>query len=252
MGIGPGDAGHLAPRAREALAEANVLAGYRTYLKLLDRTLTEGKQLISTGMTDEIERCRLAIEAAGSGSRVAVVCSGDPGVYAMAGLIFELLEASGLIGRLEVEIIPGIPALSAAAALLGAPLMHDFACLSLSDLLTPWELIERRIQAAAAGDFVVVIYNPRSKKRPWQLGKARELLLEQRSGKTPVGVVRNAARSDQSVILTTLEDLDPESVDMLCTIIVGNSQTRIIGERHMVTPRGYLAKYGEGLPSSRS
>jgi precorrin-3B C17-methyltransferase len=252
IGIGPGDPGHLAPRARQVLAEAEVLAGYRTYLGLLEDDLTEGKEIISTGMTSEIERCRQAIEAARSGLQVAVVCSGDPGIYAMAGLIFELLEQEGLLTELEVQVVPGIPAFSAAAALLGAPLMHDFASISLSDLLTPWEVIEGRLQAAASGDFVLVLYNPRSTKRHWQLEEARRILLQYRSEQTPVGVVRNAGRQDQSVSLTSLLRLDPDTVDMLCTVIVGNSQTRVLGGDRMVTPRGYLGKYGDRLRSNKA
>lgn len=246
VGLGPGDPSYLAGKAGEALSKAEVVAGYKTYLQLVPQDLLQGKETVSTGMKSEIERCERAIDAALEGRRVAVICSGDPGIYAMAGLVFELLEQRGLSGSLPVEVIPGIPAFCAAAALLGAPLMHDFASVSLSDLLTPWEVIERRIRAAAEADFVLVIYNPKSKQRSWQLGQAIELLLQYREPTTPVGIVRNAYREGESVWITTLSRLDAAKVDMLCTLICGNSQTRILGSR-MVTPRGYLEKYNSQL-----
>jgi precorrin-3B C17-methyltransferase len=244
VSLGPGDPRYLAPAAAGALARAEVIVGYKTYVALIDPALRKAKEIISTGMTAEIKRCRLAIDRALAGQPTAVVSGGDAGVYGMAGLVLELLAEQGLLDRLEVEVIPGIPALSAAAALLGAPLTHDFAAVSLSDLMTPWEVIQSRVKAAAGADFVLVIYNPRSKKRDWQLKAVLDLLLEFRDKDTPVGVVRNAMREGQSVRVTTLGHLDDSAVDMLSTIIVGNSRTRILGGK-MVTPRGYLEKYRE-------
>lgn len=223
--------------------------GYRTYLELA-KPLLGDKELIATGMRAEIDRCRTAIERALKGQRVAIVSSGDAGIYGMAGLILEVCDREGLRVSLTedpmntdflLDIIPGVPALAACAALLGAPLMHDFVSISLSDLLTPWETIQKRIRLAAQGDFVVVIYNPKSKKRHWQLGVARELLLQFRHPQTPVGIVRNAMREGQTVVVTTLLDLMNHPVDMQTLIIVGNSTTYIYGS-YMVTPRGYLAK----------
>ena len=242
VSLGPGDPHYLAPRAKEALLQAEVIVGYKTYMDLIDPELLKGKEAISTGMMDEIRRCQVAIEKALDGKDTAVVSSGDAGIYGMAGLILELLAEQDLLDKVEVEVIPGIPALSAAAALLGAPLMHDFAVISLSDLMTPWEVIQSRIEAAVKADFVLVIYNPRSKKRNWQLDKVRELILEHRDKQTPVGIVRNARRDGQSVKITTLSNLDKSGVDMLSILVVGNSLTRVLGGR-MVTPRGYMGKY---------
>jgi precorrin-3B C17-methyltransferase len=210
-------------------------------MKLIEPAVLEGKETIETGMTDEISRCQMAIEKILEGKETAVVSSGDAGIYGMAGLVLQLLEERNLLGEVEVEVVPGIPALSAAAALLGAPLMHDFAVISLSDLLTPWEVIQTRIEAAAKADFVIVLYNPKSKKRIWQLDRAISIISEHRSSKTPVGVVRNATREGQAIQITTLSDLDKSKVDMLSILLVGNSQTHIMGEK-MVTPRGYKLK----------
>jgi precorrin-3B C17-methyltransferase len=248
VGLGPGGPEHLAPAARAALESAQVIAGYSTYIRLLPESLLQGKTVISTGMTSEIERCERAIESALAGSETAVVCSGDPGIYAMAGLVFELLDRRGALGSVPVRVVPGIPALAAAAALLGAPLMHDFASVSLSDLLTPWEIIEKRVRAAAEGDFVLVLYNPRSRKRSGQLERVRSILLEFRDKGTPVGIVRNAGREGEAVSATTLGELEPREVDMLCTVVIGNSRTRMLGP-YMVTPRGYLDKYASGRSS---
>ena len=241
MSLGPGDPDYLAPRARGVLKDAQVIAGYRTYMKLIEPAVLEGKETIETGMTDEIRRCQMAIEKVLEGKDTAVVSSGDVGIYGMAGLVLQLLEERKLLGDVNVEVIPGIPALSAAAALLGAPLMHDFAVISLSDLLTPWEVIQSRVEAAAKADFVIVLYNPKSKKRTWQLDQAIEMINKHRNGKTPVGVVRNATREGQVVRITTLSHLDKSEVDMLTILLVGNSQTQIMGEK-MVTPRGYEIK----------
>ena len=237
MGTGPGAVEHLSDRARDALASAQVIVGYTTYINLI-KDLIGDREVISTGMTKEKERCQQAVEAAASGRRVAVVSSGDPGVYGMAGLVLEIMESSGLLGKLPVEVVPGITSATASAAKLGAPLMHDFAVISLSDLLTPWKTIEARLEAAARSDFVVVLYNPASKKRTRQIEKAREILLLHRQPQTSVGIVKNTAREKESVIITTLDCMTEHSIDMLSTVIVGNSSTRRAGD-FIITPRGY-------------
>lgn len=243
VGLGPGDAALLTPQASQALHQADTIVGYTLYISLVPESLKAGKEIISTGMMGEMARCSSALDSALEGKNTVVVCSGDPGIYAMAGLIFELVEERGDAAReVEVEIIAGIPALSAAAALLGAPLMHDFACISLSDLLTPWEMIEKRLACAAEGDFVIVLYNPKSKKRDWQLSRAIEIIAAHRSPDTPVGIVRQANRTEQAVITAPIVSFDINEVDMLSIILIGNTSTRMIGTR-MVTPRGYMTKY---------
>jgi precorrin-3B C17-methyltransferase len=226
------------------------VAGYITYLDLI-RPLISGKKIIVSGMKKELERVREAIQTALSGTSCALVSSGDPGIYALAGLVFELCMENNISLKDEdkederniyVEVVPGIPALCAGAALLGAPLVHDFAAISLSDLLTPWEIIEKRLSAAADADFVIVLYNPRSKKRIWQLDKTKEILLGYRSPETPVGIVTGAMRKNQRVCLTTLENLNSSRVDMQTTLFIGNSKT-FVYEHRMVTPRGYGDKY---------
>lgn len=202
--------------------------------------LTIGKEVISSGMTQETERARHAIEKAQGGKRVSLVSSGDPGVYGMAGLVLELLD--GEEEQIKIEIIPGIIAATASAGLLGAPLMHDFAVISLSDILTDLELIKRRITMAVKGDFVIVFYNPRSSRRIQPLKAAWQILMEYKSPDTPVGIVRNAARKNEEVVITTLKDmLTAKRIDMTTTIIVGNSETYKKG-RFMVTPRGYNSR----------
>lgn len=243
VGLGPGDPALMAPLAAQALALAEVVAGYGTYLDLIDPDVLAGKRIISTGMTGEVERCSQAVEAALSGRETVVVSGGDPGVYGMAGLVLEILEKRGLLDVVPLEVTPGIPALAAAAALLGAPLTHDFACVSLSDLLTPGECIEARVEAAARADFVLVIYNPRSRRRQGVLARALELVRAHRDPGTPVGLVRQAFRPGQSVSVSRLDAFDVTAVDMLSIVVVGNSQTRLAGGR-MLTPRGYAAKYG--------
>ncbi len=244
LGLGPGGPEHLTPRAREVLENAETIAGYKGYLRLLTTDLLQGKKIISTGMTAEIQRCNLALDAAAQGQHTALVCSGDPGIYALASLVLELLEQRPDPEDIPVQIIPGVPALCAASALLGAPLGHDFACVSLSDLLTPWEIIETRLHAAGQADFALVLYNPRSSKRDWQLERAAQIMLGYRSGQTPLGVVRNAGRKGEQVLISSLDKLRPELVDMSCTVIIGNSQTRARG-LWMYTPRGYIQKYGQ-------
>ena len=217
-----------------------MIVGYRTYLDLV-QDLIRDKEILSSGMRQEIDRCSKAVEVAGGGKTVAVICSGDPGIYAMAGLVFEIAKSQSTDELPEIEIIPGIPALSASASRLGAPLMHDFASISLSDLLTPWELIEKRLDAAALADFVIVIYNPKSKGRPDNIDKARDIIMRHRPDTTPVGIVKAATREHETVTVTDLEKMLNYEIDMQSTVIIGNSQTYIWEDR-MVTPRGYSGK----------
>lgn len=241
VGLGPGATDLMAPRALQALTQAEVVVGYRTYLDLVLDCLNPASEVISSSMMQEIDRCRKALQLAEGGKRVALVCGGDPGIYAMAGLVYELAKAEE--ATVTIDIIPGIAALNACAAVLGAPLMHDFAAISLSDLMTPWELIEKRLEAVAPADFVVVIYNPKSKKRTDQIVRAREIMLEHRSPQTPVGIVGGASREHETVRLTTLEKMLDEEIGMQTTVIIGNSQTFCWRDK-MITPRGYSKKYG--------
>jgi len=239
VGTGPGSLEHITPAAQEAIRKSDVIVGYGTYLDLIAELL-KGKEVLSTGMTQEVDRCRKAMELALCNKTVAVVSGGDPGVYAMAGLVFELLRSEeGKGGTLpDVEVIPGISALNASASRLGAPLMHDFACISLSDRLTPWEMIEKRLEAAAGADFVIVLYNPRSKGRAGHIGRAREIVLKHRGPATVVGIVKGAMREHESVIVTDLENMKDSDIDMQTTVIIGNSKT-FVWNHLMVTPRGY-------------
>ena len=241
VGLGPGAIDLMAPRALQALTQAEIVVGYRTYLDLVSDCLNPASEVISSSMMQEIDRCRTALQMAESGKRVALVCGGDPGIYAMAGLVYELAKAEET--TVTIDIIPGIAALNSCAAVLGAPLMHDFAAISLSDLMTPWELIERRLEAVAPADFVVVIYNPKSKKRTDQIVRAREIMLEHRSPDTPVGIVSGATREHERVRLTTLSKMLDEEIGMQTTVIIGNSQTFFWRDK-MITPRGYSRKYG--------
>ena len=241
VGTGPGAADLITPRAQLAIEQAEVVAGYKTYLDLIADCITPQQEVLSSAMMQEIDRCRRALELADSGKKVVLVCGGDPGIYAMAGLVYELVRETGSGSR--IEIIPGIAALNACAAVLGAPLMHDFAAISLSDLMTPWPVIEQRLKAAAMADFVTVIYNPKSKKRTQQIVRAREIMLEYRSSSTPVGIVSGATRSHETVCLTSLESMLDEDVGMQTTVIIGNKATYVFQDK-MVTPRGYAAKYG--------
>ncbi len=198
-------------------------------------------------MRREVDRCDKAVDLALEGNKVAVICSGDPGIYAMAGLVLEIAKgkaqsAEGQDKLPPIEVIPGVSALNASAARLGAPLMHDFASISMSDLLTPWELIERRLEAAASADFVIAIYNPKSKGRQEHIGKARDIILKFRSPDTPVGIVRAATRDDEKIVITDLNRMLENEIDMQSTVIIGNSQT-FTWEGRMITPRGYQEKY---------
>jgi len=253
VGLGPGGEELLTPRARQALESAEVVVGYRAYLDLL-RPWLRGVEHQASELGEEVARAREAIDLARAGRRVALVSSGDAGIYGMAGPAFEVLAERGWRegDPPPVEVEPGVSAAQAAAALLGAPLMSDFAAISLSDLLTPWETIERRLEAAGMGDFVVALYNPRSARRQQRLARAREILLRWRPASTPVGVVRNAARAGQSVLLTDLGGLSDTPVDMLTIVIVGNSATFRVGNR-LATRRGYrLAPSATARPPTGS
>ena len=231
VGLGPGDSRCLTAEARSALDEAQVLCGYGVYVDLVAPLYPE-KEVFTTPMTQELERCRWALESARSGRTTALVCSGDAGVYSMAGPLLELARDYP-----EVEVA-GITAALSGAAVLGAPLGHDFCVISLSDLLTPWETISRRLECAAAGDFALCLYNPASRKRRDYLRRACEILLRHRSGDTVCGWVRNIGREGQESRLLTLQELREEQVDMFTTVFVGSSTT-ILAAGHMVTPRGY-------------
>ncbi len=239
IGTGPGSEKHMTPAASEALRDSDIIVGYRTYLDLITNYLV-GKEVVASEMMKEVDRCRKSLELASSGKKVALVSGGDPGIYAMAGLAFEMAREHD--ADCEIQIIPGIAAVNGCAARLGAPLMHDFATVSLSDLLTPWEVIEKRLEAVAAADFVTAIYNPKSKKRTQQIVRAQEIFLQHRDPATPVGIVTAATRENEKIILTDLANMLECEIGMQSTVIIGNSQTYIWKE-HMVTPRGYSKKY---------
>ncbi len=225
--------------ACEVLEKAEVIIGYKTYLELIPEFLA-GKEVISSEMMKEVDRCRIALTLAAAGKNVALVSGGDPGIYAMAGLVYELAKETGCVCK--IVVIPGLAAINSCAARLGAPLMHDFAAISLSDLLTPWELIEKRLTAAAMADFVTAIYNPRSKRRTDQIVRAREIFLTHRSPSTPVGIVTAATRENEMIVITTLEKMLESDIGMQSTLIIGNSQTYTWNDL-MITPRGYQGKY---------
>lgn len=245
IGFGPGADEHLTFRARDAIAEAQVVIGYSTYIKLIEELL-DGKEVHRKGMSEELDRVHLAYDMARTGKIVALVSSGDAGVYGMAGPTMEVLAERGWRGaedeEVDVEVVPGVTAVNAVASLVGAPLTHDFCTISLSDLLTPWPVIERRVKAAAEGDFVVALYNPQSRRRDWQLAATRDLLLAHRRPTTPVAIVKSAYRDRQNVVITDLEHMCDYEVGMLTTILVGNSNTYVAAGK-MITPRGYTNKY---------
>lgn len=236
VGIGPGAPEEMTVRARRVLEAADLIAGYGRYIDLLRPVFPE-KEYLQNGMTGEVKRCEMALEQAEQGKTVAMVSSGDAGIYGMAGLVLELAQGRDV----EVEIVPGLTAAASGAALLGAPLMHDFAVISLSDRLTEWELIQKRLHCAAEADFSIVLYNPRSKGRPDYLAQACEIVQKYKDAATPVGIVKNIAREGETVILTTLGKIDVEQVDMFSTVFVGNRQT-YLKDGKMVTPRGYLTQ----------
>ena len=238
IGLGPGGGADLTGRARAALEECGLIVGYTAYIDLVKEDFPD-KETLSTGMRREVDRCRAAVEAALTGKSVAVVCSGDSGVYGMAGLIYEVAQEYDPI---DIEVVPGITAACGGAAVLGAPLTHDFAVVSLSDLLTPWEKIEARLTAAARADFVLCLYNPASRSRPDYLRRACDILLA--AGKSPdtvCGTVRNIGRAGEEARILTLGRLRDTQVDMFTTVFVGNSQTKVLGGK-MVTPRGYFQR----------
>ncbi|MBD9359919.1 precorrin-3B C(17)-methyltransferase [Methylomonas fluvii] len=243
VGFGPGAQAHMTYRAREAIAEAEVVIGYSTYIKLVQELLA-GKEIIRKGMTEEIDRCVEAYEQALLGKTVALISSGDIGVYGMAGPTYEVLLQAGWTpdSDITVEVIPGATALNACAALVGAPLTHDFCSISLSDLLTPWPTIAKRLQAAARGDFVVALYNPKSGRRTGQIVEAQRILLLHRRPETPVAIVKSGYRRRQDIQMTTLAQMADCDIGMLCTVLIGNSST-FVREGLMITPRGYANKY---------
>lgn len=235
VGIGPGSIHDLTPRANDALMCCDYIIGYTVYIDLIKEQFPQ-KQFIDTGMTGEIKRCKIALEKAKEGYIVALISSGDSGIYGMAGLMIEIAACEN--STIPIVVVPGITAASAAAALLGAPLMHDFAVISLSDYLTPWEVIYKRIQSAAVSDFVICFYNPKSKSRTEYIAVAQKELLKYRLPSTPVGIVWNAGREDQKVVITSLEKMLEHDINMLSTIIIGNTQT-YVKNGNMITPRGY-------------
>ena len=238
VGIGPGSLLDMTPRARQAIEAAEVIAGYNTYIKLIEELLGDRK-VIGTAMMQEIDRCRMAVAEAADGHDTVVVSSGDAGVYGMAGLVLELVLQQPEESRPEFGgVIAGVSAVNAAASVLGAPLMHDFAVISLSDLLTPWETIEKRIEMAAQGDFVTALYNPKSKKRVENIERVREIMLKHRKADTPVGIVTAASRDGEGKIISTLEDFTNEEINMFSLVIIGNSMT-YVKDGYMITPRGY-------------
>ena len=246
VGSGPGDESLVSPQVRRILEAADVVIGYHAYIHLVDGMLHRERQLVvGKNLTEEIERAALAVQYARLGLQVAVVSSGDAGIYGMAGVVFEYIARQNLADAPEVEVLPGISAFQAAAARLGAPLMHDFAAVSLSDLLTPWPVISERLHLAAQADFVLALYNPQSRKRQRQWVQAQEIIRACRPGSTPVGVVRNAYRDQESVVVTDLDHIGDEAVDMLTTVLIGNSQSFVWNSR-IITPRGYYAPKPDG------
>lgn len=235
-GIGPGSKDDITPAVLEAVGKADVIVGYKYYFQFIESYVPEGCTCIDTGMKKERERAEEAFRLAEEGNTVLVISSGDAGIYGMGPLVYEMRRQRQ--SAIEIESLPGISAFQKAASLLGAPIGHDLCIISLSDLMTPWEVIDRRIRAAAEGDFVTAVYNPKSHGRYWQLYRLQELFLAVRSGDTPLGYVRQAGRPEQEVTITTLANFDPEAVDMFTVILIGNSQSYIDGDQ-IITPRGY-------------
>ncbi|XXU46757.1 precorrin-3B C(17)-methyltransferase [Sorangium sp. So ce1014] len=251
VGIGPGAEAHASRAALEAIASSDLIVGYTTYIRLV-KHLIEGKEVVKTGMTEEIGRARAAVERARDGGRVAIISSGDAGVYGMAGLVFQVLQEIGWKRgeSPELRIVPGMTALNACASLVGAPLGHDFCAISLSDLLTPWPAIERRLEAAASADFVIGLYNPASGRRTRQIVRAQEIIRQHRAGTTPVALVKSAYRKLESAVITDVDHFLDYEIGMLTTVLVGSTNTFLF-EGYMVTPRGYTNKYtwdGAALP----
>lgn len=235
VGIGPGGPLDRTHRAENAIAESEVVVGYKRYLDLI-ADLTDGKELVSSGMTKETERCLAAVRKADEGYTVALISSGDPGVYGMAGLAMELANREGK--TFPIEIVPGITAAGAVAARLGAPLMLDFACISLSDLLVPWDMIRQRLEAVAAADLVTALYNPRSKKRTGQLEEAAEIFRKYREGTTPVGIGTSVGTQDESIVISNLESFLGLEINMRSIVVIGNKSSKLL-DGWFITPRGY-------------
>ena len=235
IGIGPGCRDLMTQEAISAMEDAEVIVGYKTYIKLVEDFIKD-KEVVQNGMRKEVDRCQDAIDIAKTGTKVAVISSGDAGIYGMAGLILELITKQEL--DIPVKVVPGVTASIGAAAVLGAPIMHDFCHISLSDLMTPWEVIEKRLRLAAEADFVICLYNPRSKGRSEHLANAFKIMGEFKDGSTPVGIVKDVGREDQEKFICTFDTMDFERVDMTTMVIIGNKSTYIHDDL-MITPRGY-------------
>ena len=233
VGIGPGNLDEMTPKARLMIDSADVIVGYKTYIKLIEIIIGD-KKVSASGMRQEIQRAQLAVDDL----NVAVISSGDAGIYGMAGLLIEMILNLPEDRQPKIEIAAGVSALNSAAAILGAPLMHDFAVISLSDLMTPFDLIKKRVKLAAEGDFVIALFNPKSKSRVTHINEVQKILLEHRAGSTPVGIVTNAGRVDERKIISTLENFVDEEIDMFTLVLIGNSKTFVKGD-YMITPRGY-------------
>ena len=233
-GLGPGLYEHMTEAAKNSLKDADVIVGYKTYIDLI-KDLIGDKEVLSSGMRREIDRCQDCLDLAEQGKTVTLVSSGDAGVY---GIMLEIVEKQK--SDVEVVVVPGISAANAAASTLGAPLMHDYCVISLSDLMTDWEMIKKRLRCAGEGDFIVTLYNPKSKGRPDNIVEAQKILLEYKAPETPVGIVRNAKRANESTVITTLEKMCDEEIDMFSMVVIGNSKTYITEDHlKMITPRGY-------------
>lgn len=241
-GIGPGSPQDITPAVLQAVQDSNVVVGYKYYFQFIEPYLKPGTECIDTGMKKERDRAEQAFQLAEQGKTVCVISSGDAGIYGMTPLIYEMKKERG--SEIEIIPLPGISAFQKAASLLGAPMGHDFCVISLSDLMTPWKLIEKRIKAAASGDFITAIYNPKSHGRYWQLHRVKEIFLQEREPDNVVGFVRQAGREEQEVTVTTLRDFDPEDVDMFTVVIIGNSQS-FISDGKFITPRGYYREQDE-------
>lgn len=245
VGVGPGHHDHMTFRAKQVIEESQIIVGYETYVSLVE-DLINGKEVYRYPMTQEVDRANQAIDFAEKGGIVSLVSSGDPGIYGMVGLIYEILAEKGWKkgNGIDVECVPGVSSLNSCSALIGSPLMTDFAVVSMSDLLVPWEIIVKRVEAAALGDFVTVVYNPSSKKRIHQLKDARNIFLKYRNPETPVAIVKGAFRDSQSIVLTNLEKMleYPDMMGMITTIIIGNSSSYNYDDM-MINPRGYRSKY---------
>jgi len=236
VGIGPGKKGDMTFRAYEAMEKSDVIVGYKTYTDLVKEYYPD-KEIVSSSMMKEVDRCADVLKMAKDGKNVALISSGDAGVYGMAGIMLEIAD-----DKIEVEVIPGVTATNAAAAITGAPVMHDYVTISLSNLLTDWELIKKRLELAAQGDFVVSIYNPKSRGRVTQIEEAQKIMLKYKPKMTPVAIVRNARRENEEYVVTTLEEMTKNEIDMLTIVIIGNSNTYVKNGK-IITPRGYSKKY---------